>query len=52
MTWVMARGPTGESKILPVTETHMDHLIKGGAHAILNTVFNRGSPTSLMGGVS
>ena len=51
MTWVMTRGTTGESKILPVTETHMDHLIKGGARAIPNTVFNRGGVTSLMGGV-
>lgn len=29
MTWVMTQGTTGESKILPVTEVHMDHLIKG-----------------------
>jgi hypothetical protein len=29
----------------------MDHLIKGGARAILNTIFNRGDLTSLMGGV-
>jgi len=51
MTWVMTRGTTGESKILPVTESHMNHLIKGGARAILDTIFNRGSLTSLMGGV-
>ncbi len=51
ITWVMTRGTTGNNKILPVTQTHMDHLIKGGARAILNTAFKRGGLTTLMGGV-
>jgi hypothetical protein len=50
-TWVMTRGTTGENKIIPVTETHMDHLIKGGARAVLNTAFKRGGLQTLMGGV-
>jgi len=51
ITWVMTRGTTGTSKILPVTETHMSHLIKGGARAVLNTAFKRGGLETLMGGV-
>ena len=51
ITWVMTRGTTGNSKILPVTETHMSHLIKGGARAVLNTAFKRGGLETLMGGV-
>jgi hypothetical protein len=51
ITWVMTRGTTGNSKIIPVTEKHMGHLIKGGARAILKTAFNRGGLETLMGGV-
>ncbi len=51
ITWVMTRGTTGTSKILPVTESHMSHLIKGGARAVLNTAFKRGGLETLMGGV-
>jgi hypothetical protein len=51
ITWVMTRGTTGNSKILPVTEKHMDHLIKGGARAVLNTAFKQGGLETLMGGV-
>ena len=51
ITWVMTRGTTGNSKILPVTETHMSHLIRGGARAVLNTAFRRGGLETLMGGV-
>jgi hypothetical protein len=51
ITWVMTRGTTGNSKIIPVTDKHMSHLIKGGARAILNTAFKRGGLETLMGGV-
>jgi hypothetical protein len=51
ITWVMTRGTTGNSKIMPVTEKHMAHLIKGGARAVLNTAFKRGGLETLMGGV-
>ncbi|MCW4012216.1 MAG: GH3 auxin-responsive promoter family protein [Candidatus Bathyarchaeota archaeon] len=51
ITWVMTRGTTGENKIIPVTETHMDHLIRGGARAVLKTAFKRGGLNTLMGGV-
>ena len=51
ITWVMTRGTTGNSKMLPVTEKHMDHLVKGGARGVLNTAFKRGGLETLMGGV-
>jgi hypothetical protein len=51
ITWVMTRGTTSRSKILPVTEKHMNHLIRGGARAILNTAFKRGGLGALVGGV-
>ncbi len=51
ITWVMTRGTTGNSKIIPVTDKHMSHLIKGGARAVLNTAFKRGGLETLMGGV-
>ena len=51
ITWVMTRGTTGNSKIMPVTDNHMNHLISGGARAILNTAFKRGGLEALMGGV-
>ncbi|MFC1803054.1 GH3 auxin-responsive promoter family protein [Thermoproteota archaeon] len=51
ITWVMTRGTTGNSKTLPVTEKHMNHLIRGGARAILNTAFKGEGLETLMGGV-
>lgn len=51
ITWVITRGTTGNSKVLPVTERHLTHLIKGGSRAILNTAFSSGGLDSLMGGV-
>ena len=51
ITWVMTRGTTGTSKILPITDNHMSHLIRGGARAVLNTAFRRGGLETLMGGV-
>jgi hypothetical protein len=47
----MTRGTTGVNKIIPVTDAHMDHLIRGGARAVLNTAFKRGGLETLMGGV-
>ena len=51
LTWVMTRGTTGISKVLPVTERHLDHIIKGGSRAILNHITNRGSFSLFTGGV-
>jgi hypothetical protein len=51
ITWVLTRGTTGQSKIIPVTEKHLSHLIKGGARAVLNTAFRRGGLENMIGGV-
>jgi hypothetical protein len=51
ITWVMTRGTMGNSKIFPVTKKYMDHLIRGGARAVLNTAFKRGGLETLIGGV-
>ena len=34
--WVMTRGSTGRSKIIPVTETHLQEVRRCGARAFLN----------------
>jgi len=36
ITWAMTRGTTGESKMIPVTPRHLDHLVRGGSRAVLN----------------
>lgn len=51
ITWVMTRGTTGSSKVIPVTEKHLDNIIRGGSRAILNYVTDRGSLSTLMGRV-
>ncbi len=51
ITWVMTRGTTGKSKIIPVTPAHMDHLVRGGSRGILSFALERGGLDSLMGGV-
>ncbi|MCW4049941.1 MAG: GH3 auxin-responsive promoter family protein [Candidatus Bathyarchaeota archaeon] len=51
ITWVMTRGTTGVSKVIPVTQRHMDHLINGGSRAILNHAMSHGGFEMLMGGV-
>ncbi len=51
ITWVMTRGTTGKSKIIPVTAKHMDHLVRGGSRGILSFAMERGGFDSLMGGV-
>ncbi|MBN2335570.1 GH3 auxin-responsive promoter family protein [Candidatus Bathyarchaeota archaeon] len=51
ITWVMTRGTTGESKVIPVTKRNMDHLVKGGSRAVLNHALNTGGLASLAGGV-
>lgn len=34
--WVMTRGTTGKSKVIPVTQTHMDLILLLGARGIVN----------------
>jgi hypothetical protein len=51
MTWVMTRGTTGKSKVIPVIKPHLDSLIKGGSRAVLNFSMKNGGLIMLMGGV-
>ena len=38
--WVMTRGSTGSSKVLPVGETHLDQILTFGARAVTNFAQN------------
>jgi len=51
ITWAMTRGTTGESKMIPVTPRHLDHLVRGGSRAVLNHAMAGGGLRSLAGGV-
>jgi hypothetical protein len=51
LTWVMTRGTTGESKILPVTEKHLNEVFRCGSRAVLNFSMNNGGFKLLVGGV-
>jgi len=51
ITWVMTRGTTGRSKVVPVTRRHMDHLVRGGSRAVINYAMTNGGLETLAGGV-
>jgi hypothetical protein len=51
ITWVMTRGSTGQSKVIPVTPRHMQDLIKCGSRAVLNFAMGHGGFDLLAGGV-
>jgi hypothetical protein len=51
LTWVMTRGTTGESKILPITKKHLGEIFKCGSRAVLNFSMNNGGFKLLTGGV-
>lgn len=36
--WVMTRGSTGDAKVLPVTQTHLEQIFTCGARALVNHV--------------
>jgi len=40
--WVMTRGSTGASKVLPATETHLKQILACGARALLNHIVRSG----------
>ena len=42
-TWVMTRGTTGTSKVLPATRTHLQQILGCGARALINYVDRRGN---------
>ena len=40
--WVMTRGSTGVSKIIPATKTHLGDILSCGARAVANYILKRG----------
>jgi phenylacetate-coenzyme A ligase PaaK-like adenylate-forming protein len=40
-SWVMTRGSTGKSKVLPVTQTHLKQIFTCGARALINFALKR-----------
>jgi hypothetical protein len=52
ITWVMTRGTTGHSKVIPVTPRHLQELVRCGSRAVLNFAMSNGGGLSfLVGGV-
>lgn len=49
--WVMTRGTTGRSKVIPVTRTHMDQILLLGARGIVNHALRKGDRGVLEGHV-
>ena len=51
ITWVMTRGTTGQSKIVPVTPRHLQDLNKVRIRGVLNFAMRNGGLSLLAGGV-
>ena len=49
LCWVMTRGSTGKSKVLPVTKTHIEQIFMCGARAITNYALRMNSMDVLAG---
>ena len=49
LCWVMTRGSTGASKVLPVTQTHIEQILTCGARALINHVLRKRSFDLLTG---
>ncbi|PVX26494.1 MAG: hypothetical protein CW691_01395 [Candidatus Bathyarchaeum sp.] len=49
LCWVMTRGSTGKSKVLPVTKTHIEQIFSCGARAITNYAYRMSSMDVLAG---
>jgi hypothetical protein len=49
LCWVMTRGSTGKSKVLPVTKTHIEQIFWCGARAITNYALRQNSMDVLAG---
>lgn len=47
--WVMTRGSTGTSKVLPVTRTHLDQIFSCGARALVNHALKKNDFALLTG---
>jgi len=51
LTWVMTRGTTGRSKVIPVTPRHLQDIVRCGSRAVLNFSIRQGGLELLAGGV-
>ncbi len=51
LTWVMTRGTTGRSKVIPVTSRHLQDIVRCGSRAVLNFSMRHGGLELLAGGV-
>jgi len=51
LTWVMTRGSTGRSKILPATQTHLEQIFSCGARAFVNYALRKNDFAILTGKV-
>jgi hypothetical protein len=51
ITWVMTRGTTGQSKVIPVTPRHLHYLISCGSRGVLNFAMRNGGLSLLAGSV-
>jgi hypothetical protein len=49
LCWVMTRGSTGKSKVLPVTKTHIEQIFLCGARAITNYALRKNNIDVLAG---
>jgi hypothetical protein len=51
LCWVMTRGSTGVSKVLPVTKTHLEQIFSCGARALLNYALRKNDQSILTGSI-
>jgi hypothetical protein len=49
LTWVMTRGSTGKSKVLPATQTHLKQIYSCGARALINYAIRKKNYQIFMG---
>ncbi|HKZ95074.1 MAG TPA: GH3 auxin-responsive promoter family protein [Candidatus Bathyarchaeia archaeon] len=49
LTWVMTRGSTGRSKVLPATQTHLELILSCGARAFINYAIRKNDTAILTG---
>lgn len=49
LCWVMTRGSTGKSKVLPITKSHIEQIFWCGARAITNYALRQGNMDVLAG---
>jgi len=51
LSWVLTRGSTGDSKVFPVTRSHLHEIFDCGSRAVMNYALKRGGPDMVGGRV-